>query len=310
MVDTNATLRDPSADTCPDYANLAAFQPIIDVLIRAEVRDDNGEVTEAGVTREEAIDSLCNAWKAEHQKAMEEWTDHTQALAQEEADVRAALEASEAAAAEAKRANQAKLEADELKKWPTLPDFTPGTAPPAKARPLMHKYAITECRARRDHALWYHGPEARAEAARKVHTGGTNVDDISLGGHLFWKGTAAKSTNAVPDRNLKWADMELAAQNWISMMEEMSYDPKYITALQRLLARLVVDTEHRMRPGAGDLLIVHYFASVKADFYGMIARTVAPYDISVIGEKRMDDLYHEILNARQVMPLLPPYWNR
>jgi hypothetical protein len=88
----------------------------------------------------------------------------------------------------------------------------------------MHKYAIAECRARHDHYLWYHGTEAHAEAAHNVCSRGADVDDISLRGHLFWKGTAAKSPNAVPDKSLKWAEMELVAQNWISMMEDMSYD--------------------------------------------------------------------------------------
>jgi hypothetical protein len=293
--------RDPSGETCPDFLNEDTYQVVLDALERAEVRDENNNVTHEAKTREQAAELLSQQWTMRHAQQKTAWEAFL-AEEQQEREAEELMRRDLDTADEVQRlAEEAKHREDERKKFTPIPMPKPGRGPSVNSRPLVHPYAATKCKARLDHPLWYYSSDARDEAQRKGAGGGYGDTDIALLPNVYLKSTAATpSNNAVADELLNWDTFETCLLEWTGAMEQFQYPSWAVSAWRDLFAQFSATAYYRTRSSMGILAVIHYISEIKSEWYSTIALTLDPFDVSIIEERRFDRIEQNYLRERQL----------
>jgi hypothetical protein len=268
------------------------------------------------VTEENTLESIIrkarDAWSEDHQARLVNWQ------RQQEEDEEAARHLAEEQEREEREIRRAQEEAARLeklekeKKKPKVKAFVTDKPVGTVSAPRVSPYAQAKVRALDYVEVHYFTDEGRAEAKYQDRT--TSDATMALtqeDGKVFLTPAAAHkpSTKVVPDEQLTWRQMSIGKTGLLQVMKKEGWPQEHVIALAQFF--LEIDS-HRLRsePNGEEALLL-YAAEVRREWHEQLKSTdedVQPFDISVINEERLRNIYDTLLSrkkAKSIERLVP-----
>lgn len=285
--------RDPTTDEMPDFGSdeyRAFLQPL--------VTEDN--------PIDAVVQNAKDIWQEAHRKKVEAWDRQTAEDAEQERLLQEERDREEEEARRAREQKKQQEREDREKKKPKVKAFVPNKKVRTVATKRLAPYAENKLKAAEWYELWYHTEAGSADAAdadRSVSQSAVTFTYDSGQMQLAPAAAHKPSTKAVPDARLSWRDMDMGATDMVERMDrEPNWPREHVEALGAFFMEL---RAHRLRREQfGEQALVQYAAEVRKDWMDEVRsdqEDVEPFDIAVINEERLNDVYRAILNRQQVL---------
>ncbi|CAA7263140.1 unnamed protein product [Cyclocybe aegerita] len=240
------------------------------------------------------------AWEAqvEQDKAAEEAT---------EQERQAAVEAEEAMKEKELQETEEANQREKEKRKPKVQNFTVNKVVDSVSDTCPSPYAIHKLRQGEYIELYYFTPEACSEAERAEQTAAKdNITFTSVGDQLFMKPAAAykAAKKVIRDEDLTFKQLTLAKNDMLRHMGQEEWPEQHVVALSVFFFKL---ESHRLRKqDGGDTVVLRYQSQVCREWMEALKGTSDEdvFDISVINDLRLNQMYTEHLNARHSQGVL------
>ncbi|KAF8154174.1 hypothetical protein B0H34DRAFT_790381 [Crassisporium funariophilum] len=213
----------------------------------------------------------------------------------------AAAEAEEAAKEKELQETQEASHREKEKRKPKLRNFTANKVVDSVSDTRPSPYAVHKLRQGEYVELYYFTQEACSEAERSEQTAAKdNITFTAVGDQLFMKPAAAykAAKKVIRDEDLTFKQLTLAKTDMLRHMGQEEWPEQHIIALGIFFIKLEC---HRLRKqDGGDAVVLRYQAQVRREWTEALKSTSDEdvFDISVINDTRLNQMYTEHLNAR------------
>ncbi|CAA7269079.1 unnamed protein product [Cyclocybe aegerita] len=250
-------------------------------------------------TAERTVDAIIadsqNAWTQNNDTQRVTWNAQVEQDHAEEEEARAAQEQAKQEAAEAEKREREN-------KRPKIKSFTPNKTVAKLSSRRPSRYAIHKIEQLEYVELYYFTKEACLEAERTEYSVARGTFTLMADGeNVLAKPAAAykPSTKVVQDENLEWRQIIKEKDYMLEAMVDAGWPEEHVMALGVFFLELdkhpISDLE------GGETAVLLYQARIRCRWMEDLKSTndEEVFDISVVNDKRLDEMYSEVLNLRQ-----------
>ncbi|CAA7271865.1 unnamed protein product [Cyclocybe aegerita] len=290
--------QDPNLAESPDFDSVEFQAVYAPLATEANPVENIIGTLKAAWTRDN--DAKKAAWEAqvEQDKAAEEATEQERQAAVE---VEEAMKEKELQ--ETEEANQREKE----KRKPKVQNFTVNKVVDSVSDTCPSLYAIHKLCQGEYVKLYYFTPEACSEAERAEQTAAKdNITFTLVGDRLFMKLAAAykAAKKVIRDEDLTFKQLMLTKNDMLRHMGQEEWPEQHVVALGVFFFKL---ESHRLRKqDGGDTVVLCYQLQVRREWTEALKGTSDEdvFDISIINDLWLNQMYTEHLNARHSQGVL------